>query len=139
MLDKEPSVAGKQPYGGEKQRVAIITDSAASIPEALRERYRIEVVPYWANMGADSYRSGIDLSPETFFERLRASPDLAVSTGVPSIETFHAAYHRQAQWAQHIVSIHLAGKQSATCSTAIVAARKSPVPVTVMAQPAEAR
>lgn len=126
MLDKETFVADKAP------RVAIVTDSAASIPLALRERYRIEVVPYWANMGSDSYRSGVDLLPDAFFERLRAFPDLVVSTGVPAISTFVEAYRRQAEWAEHIVSIHLAGKQSATCNTAEIAGRESPIPVTVV-------
>ena len=118
-VDKEPAVA-------------IVTDSASSIPEALREQYRIEVVPYWVNMGADSYRSGIDLLPDAFFQHLRAHPELEISTGVPAISTFLDAYQRQAQWAKHIVSIHLAGKQSATCNTAEIAGRESPVPVTVV-------
>lgn len=83
-------------------------------------------------MGQDSYRSGVDLQPEEFFQRLRAQPEIAVSTGVPAIPVFLEAYRRQAQWAESIVSIHLAGKQSATCGTAEVAGRESPVPVVVV-------
>jgi len=112
--------------------VAIVTDSASSIPEALRRELRIEVVPYWVNMGQDAYRSGIDLQPDAFFERLRADPEMVVSTGVPAIPVFLEAYRKQAQWAQSIVAVHLAGKQSATCSTATVAGRESPIPVTVV-------
>ncbi len=112
--------------------VAIITDSASSIPEVLRRELRIEVVPYWVHMGQNDYRSGIDLHPDSFFKRLRADPEMAVSTGVPAIPVFLEAYRKQAQWAQSIVAVHLAGKQSATCSTAAVAGRESPVPVTVV-------
>ena len=118
-MNKEPSVA-------------IVTDSASGIPEVLRKQYRIEVVPYWVNMGADSYRSGVDLLPEAFFQRLRAQPDLEISTGVPSLSVLLNAYRRQATWAKHIVSLHLAGKQSATCNIAEIAGRESPVPVTVV-------
>lgn len=112
--------------------VAIITDSASSIPEALRRELRIEVVPYWVHLGQDDYRSGIDLQPDSFFQRLRADPEMAVSTGVPAISVFLETYRKQAQWAQSIVAVHLAGKQSATCSTAIAAGRESPIPVTVV-------
>ena len=112
--------------------VAIVTDSASSIPEALRRELRIEVVPYWVHMGQDAYRSGIDLQPDSFFKRLRADPEMAVSTGVPAVPVFLEAYQKQAQWAQSIVAVHLAGKQSATCSTATVAGRESPIPVTVV-------
>lgn len=112
--------------------VAIITDTAASIPEALRSQYHIEVVPFWVNMGKASYRSGIDMDPQTFYAQLRANPDMPVSTSVPAIPVFLEAYQKQAQWARHIVAIHVAGKQSSTCDTATVAGREGPVPVTII-------
>lgn len=112
--------------------VAIVTDSAASIPEALCNQYHIEVVPFWVNMGKASYRSGLDMNPETFYAQLRAYPDMTVSTSVPAISVFLEAYQKQAQWADSIVAIHLAGKQSGTCSAAEIAGRESPVPVTVI-------
>ena len=112
--------------------VAIVTDSAANIPEALRQKYQIEVVPIWVNMDKVSYRSGIDMNPETFFAQLRANPDMAVSTSVPAIPVFLEAYQKQAQWAESIVAVHVAGKQSGTCNLAEIAGRDSPVPVTVV-------
>jgi len=112
--------------------VAIVTDSAASIPEALRQQYQIEVVPIWVNMDKVSYRSGIDMNPETFFAQLRANPDMAVSTSVPAMPMFLEAYQRQAQWADSIVAVHVAGKQSGTCNLAEIAGRDSPVPVMVV-------
>lgn len=112
--------------------IAIVTDSAASIPEVLRQQYRIEVVPIWVNMDKVSYRSGIDINPERFFAQLRANPATQVSTSVPALPVFLEAYRKQAQWASGIVAVHVAGKQSATCSLAEVAGRESPVPVAVV-------
>lgn len=112
--------------------IAIVTDSAASIPEALRQQYRIEVVPIWVNMDKASYRSGIDMNPETFYATLRANPEMRVSTSVPALPVFLEAYQKQAQWASGIVAVHVAGKQSATCNLAEVAGRESPVPVAVV-------
>lgn len=112
--------------------IAIVTDSAASIPEALRQQYRIEVVPIWVNMDKASYRSGIDMNPETFYATLRANPEMRVSTSVPALPVFLEAYQKQAQWASGIVAVHVAGKQSATCNLAEVAGRESSVPVAVV-------
>ncbi len=112
--------------------VAIVTDSAASIPADLCNQYRIEVVPLWVNMGKDSYRSGIDIDAESFYTQLRAYPEIAVSTAVPATPVFLEAYKKQAQWAKSILSIHVAGRQSGTCSAAAVAGRESPIPVTVI-------
>ncbi len=112
--------------------IAIVTDSAAGLPADLLAAYRIGVVSYHVRVGAQTFRDGIDLFPETFFPMLRAQSEPDVSTGVPSIENFLEVYHQCATWAKGIVSIHLAGKQSATCDTARIAARSSPVPVEVV-------
>lgn len=112
--------------------IAIVTDSAASIPEALRQQYRIEVVPIWVNMDKASYRSGIDMNPESFFALLRANPQMQVSTSVPALPAFLEAYRKQAQWASGVVAVHVAGKQSGTCNLAEVAGRESSVPVMVV-------
>jgi len=112
--------------------VAVVTDSAAGIPEALGRQYRIGVVPFWVIMGKDSYRSGLDMTPEAFYPELRAHPEMSVSTSVPAVQVFLEAYRQQAQWAKSIVSVHVAGKQSGTCSAAEIAGRESPVPVTVI-------
>jgi DegV family protein with EDD domain len=112
--------------------VAIVTDSAAGLPVALLERYKIAVVPFWVHMGNESYLSGETLDPPTFFRRLRADPELEVHTGVPGIAKFVEIYRSLATKAQSIVSIHITAKQSGTCSAAEVAARESPVPVVVV-------
>ncbi|HQE93841.1 MAG TPA: DegV family protein [Anaerolineae bacterium] len=112
--------------------IAVVTDSAAAIPAALLAQYHIEVVPIWVNMDKAAYRSGIDVGPAAFYAQLRANPDMAVFTSVPAIPTFLEAYQKQAQWAKSIISIHVAGTQSGTCSLAEVAGRESPVPVVVV-------
>jgi DegV family protein with EDD domain len=112
--------------------VAIVTDSASSIPRDLRDRYNIQVIPFWVQMGAETYRSGIDLDEKTFFQRLRADPDLSVSTAVPPLSHFIEIYERVSEWAQGVVAIHIAGKQSGTCSAAERAGRESPIPVAVI-------
>ena len=112
--------------------VAVVTDSATGLPASVLAEYEIEVVPYWVQVGAQSFLDGVDITPEEFFRLARAQEEPAVSTGVPSVEAFLAAYRRAAAKAKAIISIHLAGAQSATCSVAELAAESSPVPVTVI-------
>jgi DegV family protein with EDD domain len=112
--------------------VAVVTDSAAGMPKEILAQYRIAVVPYWVHMGTEAYLSGETMDPPAFFERLRERPEMEVHTGVPGIEKFVEIYKDLAQWAQNIVSIHVAGKQSGTYAAAQVASRQSPVPVTVL-------
>lgn len=116
----------------ERAAVAIVTDSAASIPATLLEQYRIEVVPFWVHMGREAYRAGVDLRSVEFFRRLRAAPDMEVKTGVPAIPVFTELYERQATWAKAIVSIHIAGQQSGTCNAARLAGQAVAPPVVVV-------
>jgi DegV family protein with EDD domain len=112
--------------------IAIVTDSASAIPAHLLQQYRIGVVPFYVQMGKDSYHSGVDLQPDAFFKRLRAEPELNVGTAVPPVAAFVDMYAKLAEWAKAIVSIHVAGKQSGTFNTATIASRESPIPVIVL-------
>jgi len=112
--------------------VAVVTDSAAGLPDSFLEQYNISVVPYYVHLGETSYISGVTIDPPTFFERLRAAPEMEVHTGVPTIAKFLDVYRDLADWAEGIVGIHVAGKMSGTCSAAEVAAAQSPVPVVVL-------
>lgn len=112
--------------------VAIVTDSATGIPADLIEKYNIQVVPYWVHMGNESFISGETIDPPEFFRRLRVDPELKVRTGVPAIAKFVEVYRSLSTWAKSIVSIHLAGKQSATCNAAELAGQESPLPVVVV-------
>ena len=112
--------------------IAVVTDSAAGIPTNLLDALNIHIVPYYVHLGEESYVSGVDIQPETFFQRLRAAPNLDVKTGVPSVAKFLDVYQRLSQWAKGIVSVHVAGNQSGTCNAAELAGRQSPIPVAVV-------
>lgn len=112
--------------------IAIVTDSASGLPEELIQQHNIQVVRYWVHLGNESFISGVTIDPPTFFQRLRAAPAQEVHTGVPAVAKFLEAYRQAASWAKAIVSVHVAGKQSGTCSAAEVAARESPIPVTII-------
>lgn len=104
--------------------VRIVTDSAADIPPALAQQHGVVVVPLSIRFGDESFVSGVELSADAFWQKLKTSPD-APATAAPSAGDFQEAYEKLfAAGADGIVSIHLSSKLSATYQSAVVAAQE---------------
>lgn len=111
--------------------VAIVTDSSACLDPADAERERITVVPLKVTIGEQTYVEGEGLTGEFIAESLKAKE--AVTTSRPTPEDFVDVYERLAgEGATQIVSVHMSVKISGTLDSALVAAKRSPVPVTVV-------
>jgi DegV family protein with EDD domain len=112
-------------------RVAVVTDSTASLPTAVVEAAGIVVVPLQVVIDGLPYREGVDLSPVRLVEALLAGA--TVTTSQPGPAAFSRVYSRvAARGAQEIVSIHLSGDLSSTVASARLAAATAPVPVHVV-------
>ena len=112
--------------------VAVVVDSTADIPAALRHELNITVVPLLILFGAEEFRDGIDLSGDEFYARLEAS-SIHPTTSQPSAGDFAEAYERLAQNHEGIISIHLGGKLSGTVRSAQQAAEMVPqIPIRVI-------
>lgn len=110
--------------------VKIVTDSGADIPQPFAEDLDITVVPLAVNFGEETLRDGVDLTPETFYERLVAGEH--PSTTQPSPADFLAAYNAVAEEADVIISCHISGALSGTVQSATIAAREMDIPVHVI-------
>jgi DegV family protein with EDD domain len=103
-------------------RVAIVTDSASDLAPAEAESTGIRVVPLIVNFGSDSYRAGVDMTIDQFWERMTAPdapfPTTAASSPGDFKEVYESAF---ADGAEAIVSIHVAGTLSATIKSAQIA------------------
>jgi len=97
--------------------VAIVTDSVADLPPHVAEELGITVVPLVVRFGTNVYRDGLDLSPDQFYEKLKTSKILPV-TSVPSLATFADAYDKLTE-KNEIVVISLTSKLSATYQVAL--------------------
>lgn len=113
--------------------VRIVTDSAADLPSDVAAAAGIEVVPLTVRFGAESYVSGVELSTEEFWTKLRSSSE-APATAAPSAGDFQERYAKLARdGATGIVSVHLSAKLSATYQSAAVAAKEiTDIPVEVV-------
>jgi len=103
-------------------RVAIFTDSASDLDPAEAETQGITIVPLLVNFGADTYRAGVDLSAEAFWERMVAPDAPFPTTAASSPGEFKEAYEAAfAAGAEAIVSVHVAGTLSGTIKSAQIA------------------
>lgn len=112
-------------------KIAVVTDSVATVPEELIGELGISVVPIILNHGGRSYRDGEDLTPTQFFRLLRSSEEPPV-TSTPSVGDIIEVYQAAARGASGVVGIHLSSRLSATYETAVLAGRSLGVPVRVV-------
>ncbi len=101
--------------------VKIVTDSTCDLSPEMAQELGVTVVPLHVIFGDDTYREGIDITADEFYERLTSSRSLP-TTSAPSIGLFQETYERLLGKGDSIVSIHISGKLSATVRMAQSAA-----------------
>jgi DegV family protein with EDD domain len=114
-------------------KVAVVTDSTASLPAEIVAARGVTVVPLRVVVGTTSYDEGVpgSISAQMLAEALRARTP--VSTSRPNPEEMLRTYEALASAGAHeIVAVHLSGDLSGTYESAQLAASRSPVQVTVV-------
>lgn len=113
-------------------KVALVTDSTASLPPEVAAGRGITVVPLQVVIGARVLDEGPDgATPGLVAEALRDF--VPVSTSRPAPEVFADLYRRlHSEGADEIVSVHLSGEMSGTLESAQLAAQEVDVPVHVV-------
>jgi fatty acid kinase fatty acid binding subunit len=102
------------------QNTAIVLDSTADFPDAQQRFPNFRVVPLYVNFGTESYKDGVELTAQQFYERLRTSNELP-TTSQPTPGDFAAAYEELSAY-DRILSVHLASNLSGTFQSASSAA-----------------
>jgi DegV family protein with EDD domain len=100
--------------------VKIVTDSGADLPDQLAKELGVTVVPLYVRFGEEVYRDRVSISADEFYERLTHDP-VHPSTTQPGPQDFLEAYQKLSAEADGIVSIHISGKLSGTCNSALMA------------------
>ncbi|MGB2694688.1 MAG: DegV family protein [Dehalococcoidia bacterium] len=103
------------------KQVRIVTDSTADLPPEIAKQLEISVVPLQVIFGEETFRDGVDLKSEEFFQQLQSSKEHP-RTSQPSLGDFQQFYERLAAETDRILSIHLSSRLSGTVETARQAA-----------------
>lgn len=103
--------------------IRIVTDSSADIPKHVAAALDISVVPLIISFGNESYREGVDLSHDAFYERLLRDHPKLPKTAIPSPSDFEKVYRPMLDDGDDIISIHISSSLSGVHNLANVVAR----------------
>ncbi|MBN2045331.1 MAG: DegV family protein [Anaerolineales bacterium] len=102
-------------------RVAIVTDSVASIPQTLIDELNIHLVPYYIHRGTETLRDLVTAKAESFYQWMETATELP-KTANPSPGEYLEKYLQLAEeGAREIISIHITSKGSGAYAAAMAA------------------
>jgi DegV family protein with EDD domain len=103
-------------------RVAIVTDSASDMDPRRAAELGIAIVPLVVSFGSDSYKAGVEISTDEFWQRMTAPDAPFPTTAAASPGDFRAAYERAfSDGADAVVSVNVASTLSGAIKSAEVA------------------
>jgi uncharacterized protein len=109
-----------------KQRsVAVVTDSAADIPDEALERLELHVVPLRVLFGPRSYLDKVSISAEEFYRELAQNPQHP-KTSQPPPGDFRRLYEFLLSHYESVVSVSIASKASGSFNVASSTAARMP-------------
>lgn len=101
--------------------VKIVTDSVADIPSEVVAELGISVIPVLVRFGEETYRDGIDITTDQFYEKLVKSKVMP-TTSVPSLDIFARTYASLAEETDEILVIMISSKLSGIYNAALQSA-----------------
>ncbi|MBA3276375.1 MAG: DegV family protein [Chloroflexia bacterium] len=115
------------------RRIAIVTDSTSDLPPEIQRQFGIMVIPLNVHFGQETWRDGIDLTPDAFMAELATSEKLP-TTSHPAVSVFEDAFRSLAGTHEGIVCVLISSKLSGTVQSARLAAEAvtDTVPVEVV-------
>jgi len=103
-------------------KIKIVTDSTADLPEDFIKKHEITVVPLHVNFPEKTYLDGVDIHPHEFYNLLEKSEEILPKTSTPSVNDFLKTYQNLLQEGYEILSVHISSGLSSTASMAEKAA-----------------
>jgi len=98
-------------------KITIMTDSTAYIPDDLVTRYDISVVPQVLIWGDETFRDGVDIQPDAFYQRLKTARVMPSTSQVtPAI--LKEAFEKELDKGNQVLGIFISSKLSGTCQSA---------------------
>ena len=107
------------------QKIVVVTDSTAYIPEDALGDFNIPVIPLWLIWGDERFRDGVDIDPPTFYGRLPESK-VFPTTSQPSAGEFIEFSQQVGEGADAIVGVHISSELSGTVASALAAQQQLP-------------
>ena len=115
---------GARRDGGGRRNVAIVVDSAASVPGDFAADPMTFVVPMLLRVGDETFRDGADISPAEFYEMMRRDSGAEFGTSAPTPGAFLDAFRAAADVSESIACIAVSDRFSSTIKSAQIALKR---------------
>lgn len=99
-------------------KVAVVTDSTASIPDDLVKKYSICVAPQVLIWGEEIFEDGVDIQPEEFYIRLTQAETMPTTSQVTP-KSFHKIFGNLLEDGWEILAILVSTPLSGTVASAL--------------------
>lgn len=106
-------------------KVALVTDSTAYIPKDLVEEYQISVAPQVLIWGEETFRDGVDITPEEFYTRLKKATVMPTTSQV-NMASFQQIFQELLENDHNILAILVSNRLSKTIDSALQACEMLP-------------
>lgn len=110
------------------KKIAWITDSTCLLSEEVRKQYGIYILPNRIQFGETSFRDGVDLSEEAFYERLKEAKQLP-TTSQPSIGETVELFEQLKETYDFAIAVHVSSELSGTFNATKQAAKMAEFPL----------
>jgi DegV family protein with EDD domain len=101
-------------------KVAVVTDSTAYLPEKYLKQYNISVIPLSVLWGNETYRDGVDIMPDEFYRRL-ASSRIMPTTSQVTPAAMQSTFQSLLEQGYDVLGIFVSSKISGTFQSAVQA------------------
>ena len=113
-------------------KIAILTDTSATLPNSLLSKFDIHTVPHNIQWGDESYLDSVNIQAGEFYERLAKDPVIPTTAQI-TMPTFLEAYEKLAHGYDAILVLLISSGISGTINGALSAADEfDKVPVEVV-------
>jgi DegV family protein with EDD domain len=93
-------------------KVAVVTDSVASIPQKMMEELKIHFVPYYIHRGTETLRDLVTATGDTFYEWMKTATEIPKTANPSPGEYLNKYLELTEQGVREIISIHITSKGS---------------------------
>ncbi len=101
-------------------KIALVTDSTASIPKDMSDKYNIIVAPQILLWGDETFEDGVNITPGEFYTRIKKASVMPSTTQV-TVAKFLEIYQQLLDQDYQILSILVSSKLSGTVNSAVQA------------------
>jgi DegV family protein with EDD domain len=98
-------------------KIALVTDSTAYIPQDLCEKFQLTVTPQVLIWGDDTYQDGVDIQPDEFYARLKTAKVMPTTSQV-SPATMKTTFEELVAKGYDVLGIFISTKLSGTIQSA---------------------